>query len=345
MHGINVAFPRPTEKQIVMMLNRLPLAHLPTPLQHLPALDELVGCEVWLKRDDFNAGAAAGNKIRKLELLLADALHSGATDIVTCGGEQSNHARATALCAAQLELDTTLLLRTEQVKHPPATTGNILLDRLAGAKIRWISAKEYDARDELLASEAERLRAEGKVPYVIPEGGSNGLGALGYVEAMRELRQQLDHGLAGRIRRFDTIVVACGSGGTAAGVALGACHSAVASRVDAIAVTGTETYFRQITDRIIIEARALDGSLGATVPLHIHDRYRGPAYAVASAEQLAFIVKVARKTGIVLDPVYTGKALFGLSQLPERPSHALFIHTGGLPGALAEVAQLGTALD
>ncbi|MGC4066115.1 MAG: D-cysteine desulfhydrase family protein [Polyangiaceae bacterium] len=335
-------FPMPTE--MVMNSNRLPLAHLPTPLQHFPALDELVGCEVWLKRDDFNAGAAAGNKIRKLELLLADALHTGATDVVTCGGEQSNHARATALCAAQLGLETTLLLRTEQVKHPPATTGNILLDRLAGAKIRWITAKEYEARDELLASEAARLRAEGRVPYVIPEGGSNGLGALGYVEAMREVRQQLDHGLAGRIRHFDSIVVACGSGGTAAGVALGARHVTVANRVDAIAVTGTESYFRQITDRIIVDARALDDGLGATVPLHIHDQYRGPAYAVASTEQLAFIVNVARKTGIVLDPVYTGKALFGLSQLPERPSRALFIHTGGLPGALAEVGQLEPAL-
>jgi D-cysteine desulfhydrase len=327
-----------------MITNRVPLAHLPTPLQHLPALDALVGCEVWLKRDDFTAGAAAGNKIRKLEFLLADALHAGATDIVTCGAEQSNHARATALCAAQLGLETTLLLRTEQVKHPPTASGNILLDRLAGANIRWITAKEYEIRDELLAAEANRLRAEGRIPYVIPEGGSSGLGALGYVEAMRELRQQLDHGLAGRIRHFDTVVVACGSGGTAAGVALGARQAAVAARVDAIAVSQTEGYFRQITDRIIAEARALDESLGATVPLHIHDRYRGPAYAVASAEQLAFMVTVARKTGIVLDPVYTGKALFGLSQLPDCPTRALFIHTGGLPGALAEVDQFASAL-
>jgi D-cysteine desulfhydrase len=133
--------------------------------------------------------------------------------------------------------------------------------------------------------------------------------------------------------------MACGSGGTAAGTALGARHYGVAAQVDAIAVTQTTQYFKQQTDRIIIEARARDPRLGATAPLTIYDQFRGPAYAVASAEQLRFMVEVTRKTGIVLDPVYTGKALFGLANLAERPPRVLFIHTGGLPGALADAGQ------
>lgn len=325
-------------------MHRLPLCHLPTPIHHFDALDALVGCEVWLKRDDYTAGATAGNKIRKLEFLLAVACAQNATHVITCGGEQSNHARATALCAAQLGLKSVLLLRTENPSHPPKPTGNVLLDCLAGATIRWVSPKEYDSRDRLLHETAEQLLACGMRPYVIPEGGSNGIGAMGYVEAMREIRQQLDLGLVDSIREFDTIVMACGSGGTAAGTALGAHQYGIASRVDAIAVARTTQYFQQQTDHIIVEARALDARLGATVPLYIHDQYRGPAYAVANAEQLAFILDVARRTGVVLDPVYTGKALYGLANLPERPRRALFLHTGGLPGTLAETQQFAALL-
>jgi D-cysteine desulfhydrase len=320
-------------------MNRIHLCHLPTPIHHFDALDHLVGCEVWVKRDDFTAGAAAGNKLRKLEFLLAIAQAREATHVLTCGAEQSNHARATALVAAQLGLTPRLLLRTETPHRPPANTGNILLERLAGASIRWISPKEYEARDLLLAEEATQLTREGKKPYVIPEGGSNGIGAMGYVEAMREIRQQFELGLARDLRQFDSIVMACGSGGTAAGTALGARYYGVATQVDAIAVAHNTRYFQQQTDRIIVEARALDTRLGATVPLLIHDQFRGPTYAVASAEQLAFMVEVTKKTGIILDPVYTGKALFGLAHLPERPNRVLFLHTGGLPGALAEAEQ------
>jgi D-cysteine desulfhydrase len=325
-------------------MKRLSFCHLPTPLHHFDALDRLVGCEVWLKRDDFTAGAAAGNKIRKLEYLLAQALFQDANIVLTCGGEQSNHARATALCAAQLGISAHLLLHTEAPQRPPACTGNILLDRLAGATIRWISRKDYESREQLLEQEAEQLKADGKRPYIIPEGGSNGVGALGYVEAMREIRQQLDLGLVGSVRRFDSIIMACGSGGTAAGTALGARHYDVAEHVDAIAVQYSSKYFRQQIDRIVLESRAVQPQFGATVPLEIHDQFKGPAYAVATPEQLAFMVEVTRRTGVVLDPVYTGKALFGLANLPNRPSRSLFIHTGGLPGTLAEVDQFAPHL-
>jgi D-cysteine desulfhydrase len=180
----------------------------------------------------------------------------------------------------------------------------------------------------------------GAWPYVIPLGGSNGLGALGYVEAMRETRQQLDLGLVGSIREFDTIIMACGSGGTAAGAALGARHYGIAQRICAVAVAANSRYFRDVIDRIVVEARALEPRLSSTVPITVLDEFRGPSYGVASEEQLAFIAEVARCSGLVLDPVYTGKALFGLSRMKDKPQRALFLHTGGLPGALAQAEAL-----
>jgi D-cysteine desulfhydrase family pyridoxal phosphate-dependent enzyme len=272
--------------------------------------------------------------------LLADAVKRQSTHVLTCGGEQSNHARATALLAAQLGLQSVLLLRTQNPSHPPLVSGNLLLSQLAGARTVWISAQDYEQRDRLLAEEAARLSASGAWPYVIPEGGSNGLGAMGYVEAMREIRQQLDLGLLGPIREFDGIVVACGSGGTTAGCVLGARHYGVAKGVIAMAVCSNSQYFRDVIDQIVVEARAIDPRLSATVPLSVLDDYRGPAYAVASEEQLTFIGKVAQCCGIILDPVYTGKALFGLSRLKDKPERVLFIHTGGLPGALAQAEAL-----
>lgn len=322
------------------MTQRISFAHLPTPIQHFDALDRLIGTEVWLKRDDATSGAAAGNKIRKLEFLLADAKQHAKTHVLTCGGEQSNHARATALLSAQLGMRSVLLLRTQNPSHPPPITGNLLLSHIAGAKLIWISPQQYAERNQLMSEEAARISINGAWPYVIPEGGSNGLGALGYVEAMRETRQQLELGLLGQIREFDAIVVACGSGGTSAGVALGARHYGVAQLVYAMAVCDSAQYFREVIDQIIVEARAIDPRLSSPASVQVCDEFRGPAYAVASEEQLAFIVEVARTTGVVLDPVYTGKALFGLSRLVNKPRRALFIHTGGLPGALAQSEAL-----
>lgn len=322
------------------MPKRLHLAHLPTPIQHFDALDRLVGCEVWIKRDDMTSGAAAGNKMRKLEFLLAEACERSCTHVLTCGGEQSNHARATALLCAQLGLHSVLLLSTPNPARPPEAIGNVVLSQLAGAKILWISNKELAESDQSLTQEAARIASSGGWPYVIPMGGSNGLGALGYVEAMSELRRQLDLGLLGRVREFDTIAVACGTGGTAAGAALGARHHGIAKQVHAFAVCQNKQYFRDAIDRILLEARAILPRLSASVPVSVLDEFRGPAYAVASEEQLTFMVEVASQTGLILDPVYTGKALFGLAQLKDKPGRALFIHTGGLPGALAQAEAL-----
>lgn len=323
-------------------MKRIALCHTPTPIWHNRALSALVGCELWVKRDDMTAGAAAGNKIRKLEYLMADALAHGATTVITCGGLQSNHARATALVARELGLSPVLLLRTTDPGAPPPMAGNVLLDRLVGAELRFITPAEYRERARLLAEVAAELSARGEVPYVIPEGGSNGIGSFGYVSAIEELREQQD---AGDLpSELDLIAFACGSGGTAAGIALGLSrHPDVAKRAAAFAVCDDRAYFERTISAIATEMSALDPTLGGVEALDIYDAYKGPAYGVASPEQLDFVTRVAQVSGLVLDPTYTGKALFGLSQLPNKPARALFVHTGGLPGLLAEGEVMATA--
>jgi D-cysteine desulfhydrase len=190
-------------------------------------------------------------------------------------------------------------------------------------------------------SAALELERHGRRAYVIPEGGSNGLGALGYVEAMREVKLQLGLGLGGGPAPFDLIVHACGSGGTAAGIALGAAHFGVARAVRTMAVCDDAAYFERAIERIAGEARSFDPALTAIAPLTVDDAAKGPAYGVMSAEQRRFLIEVARASGLVLDPVYTGKALFGLAQAAKRGDVArgarvLFVHTGGLPGLLSD---------
>jgi D-cysteine desulfhydrase len=320
-------------------MRRIHLCHLPTPLFHHPALDKRVGTEVWVKLDDSNAGAASGNKIRKLEFLVAQALDEGATHLITCGGEQSNHARATALTAARLGLKSLLLLRTSNPDQLPPIVGNLLLNRMADAQIRFITPSQYGQRDRLMFEAQEELNRLGHRAYVIPEGGSNGLGAMGWVEAMLEIRRQLDLGLARGIKSFDTIVHACGSGGTAAGCVVGAGVHHVAEGVIAMAVCDDSASFLERINSIVSEICALAPDLSTHAALTVLDTWKGPAYAVADRDQLQFIIDVARCSGLVLDPVYTGKALFGLSKLQPKPKRALFLHTGGLPGLLAQSAD------
>jgi D-cysteine desulfhydrase len=323
-------------------MKRLLLCHAPTPVWHNRALDALLGFQLWVKRDDMTSGAAAGNKIRKLEFLLADALAHGATTVVTCGGLQSNHARATALMAREQGLDCVLLLRTNDPEKPPAAAGNLLLDYLVGAHVRFISPEQYRERAQLMAGIADELRSAGKTAYVIPEGGSNGVGSFGYVAMMEELAEQQD---AGELPSdLELIACACGSGGTAAGIALGlARFPSVAERAAAFAVCDDRAYFEAGIARICAEAIALDASLSPPAELDVYDEFKGPAYGVPSREQLDFIVAVARASGLVLDPTYTGKALFGLAQLASKPRRALFVHTGGLPGLLAESQLMAAA--
>jgi D-cysteine desulfhydrase len=337
-------------------VDRVALAHLPTPLFHAERLGARLGIDLWVKRDDATGGAEAGNKVRKLEYLVAAALASGADTLLTCGGIQSNHARATAAAAARLGLRAVLYLRAmglpdddggRGVAPTPEhaeLAGNVLLDRLLGADLRLITPASYARRSEVLADAAARLTAAGARPYVIPEGGSNGLGALGYVEAMAEVRRQLD---ALGAAPFDVVVHACGSGGTAAGVALGAARSRVAAEVIAMAVCDDAPTFERRIAAIVDEARALVPELGAPASWRVEDRWKGPAYAVSTPEQRRSMIAAAQSSGLVLDPVYTGKAFHGLESLAASElagKRVLFLHTGGLPGLLAQAATFAEEL-
>jgi D-cysteine desulfhydrase len=332
----------------------LALAHLPTPLQRPTRLCEELGIELWVKRDDATGGPEAGNKIRKLGYLLADALAQGCDTVITCGGVQSNHARATAVLCAQLGLSSRLLLRATELEDDDGgrgvapteelapSIGNVLIDRLVGADIRLITRASYQRRAAVMQRAADDIAADGGKPYIIAEGGSNGLGALGYVDAMAETRMQLDEGAANG-KAFDVIVHACGSGGTSAGIALGAKHHRVADELLAVAVCDDVAYFEERIESIMSEARALRPQLSQPARLRVVDRFKGPAYGVSTEPQRACMVEAARLSGLVLDPVYTGKAFHGLWQMSRDElagKRVLFIHTGGLPGLLAEASSI-----
>ena len=299
--------------------------------------------KIWLKRDDHTGSELMGNKVRKLEYLVAEAVAEGATHLITCGGEQSNHARATAFAAAQLGMKSVLILRTEDPANPPGASGNILLDRLVGAELRWISRPAWRDRNRLLAEAAEHVRSAGGRPYIIPEGGSNALGSWGYIRAMHELADDLQ-GIAAPDHPV-TVVYACGSGGTGAGLILGAKLLRLAERgirVAGVNVCDDRAYFVDVIGRICADADAR-WRLGAAIgeaDIDIVDGHVGRGYARSRPEELATLRDVCRSDGVVLDPVYTGKAFHGVvTELAADParfgSAVAFIHTGGVFGLFA----------
>ncbi|MCB2147502.1 MAG: D-cysteine desulfhydrase family protein [Deltaproteobacteria bacterium] len=324
---------------------RLRLAHTPTPLQKMERLSRQTGVEIFFKRDDFTGSELSGNKVRKLEFLLADALAKGADTVITCGGAQSNHCRATALAAVRAGLSSLLLLRTDDPANPPPVSGNILLDRLAGSEIVWITPEQYRAREEIFEREAQRLRNEGREPFIIPEGGSTALGAWGYVAEMQELAADLKH-LDGGDVKPTTVVCATGSGGTTAGLALGARLSGAAIRVVGVNVCDDRDYFVAVIDGICrtFNDTWLPGKSAVIPPYDIVDGYVGRGYALSRPEELVAIRDLVRLEGVVLDPVYTGKAYFGMiAELAKDPrifgDRIVFIHTGGLFGLFPVAEQ------
>jgi len=225
------------------------LANLPTPLQPLRRLSEKYGVELYVKRDDLTGISLSGNKIRKLEFVMADALAQNSDTVLTCGGAQSNHCRATAIAAAMMGIGCRLLLRTPDPSNPPAPEGNILLDRMAGAEIVWITPDEYRQRDEIFAREAASLQKIGKKPYIIPEGASNALGALGYIRAMEEVVNDIANTI-GAGNKSCTIINAAGSGGTSAGLILGAKIFDVDARIASVNVCDDRDYFVRVIGNI-----------------------------------------------------------------------------------------------
>jgi len=322
-------------------LARFPLAQLPTPIEELKSLSrELSGPELLIKRDDQTGLAMGGNKTRKLEFLVGQALEQGADTLVTAGAAQSNHCRQTAAAAAKAGLRCELLLNGTKPELP---NGNLLLDELLGARIHWVQRFEREAK---LGELPDHLRQEGRKPYVIPVGGSNGVGATGYVLAMIEL---VEH-LKGINRRVDHIVFASSSGGTQAGMAVGAKVTGFNGKLHGVSIDKDDgdgaTYGCELADIANGTAKYIgfDGQFGASDFTVVYD-YLGGGYGVVSDLEREAIRLLASREGIVLDPVYTGRAMGALIDLIRKKAFrsdetVLFWHTGGAPALFAYVKDL-----
>ena len=306
---------------------RVSLGHWPTPIEKLERLSHhLGGPEIWVKRDDQSGLATGGNKARKLEFLFADALAQKCDHVVTLGGPQSNHVRQTAAAAAQLGVGCSLVLRGNA---PAQRLGNVLLDELLGAKIHWSGAR---TRDEVAVEVMAALRASGARPYLIPVGGSNGLGSLGYAVAMEEALDQLaTHGLT-----IDTMVLASSSAGTQAGLVLGAAIRQFPGRVLGISIDSSEAELKARVSELALDAARLAnaGVTAAQLRVEVNADYLGGGYSVVGDLERDAIRTVARTQGLLLDPVYTGRAMGGLIDLIRRGAFSknervLFWHTGG----------------
>ena len=309
------------------------LAHRPSRIEYLGRLSrELNGPEIYIKRDDDTCALLSGNKVRKLEFFIADALEKGADTLITCGGLQSNHARTTAIAAKRYGLDCHLILRGRKPQTPDA---NYFLDGLIGAKVTFATKDQYLNRNQIFDRLEKRLLQQGKKPYSIPEGGSNGLGAIGYVKAMEEIHDQ--KGKMGI--EFDAIITAVGSGGTYAGLCLGKKFFNIRAEIIGFNVAATARYFIKEILRCARESETLlKISLNLSKDdIKIIDGYVGKGYGDSRPEEIALIKHVAALEGIVLDPVYTGKAMLGLlDQINKgtfkKSQKILFIHTGGIFG-------------
>lgn len=317
-------------------MEKLALANLPTKIEKLERLSDEWGTNLFIKRDDHTGSEISGNKVRKLEYLAKDAQDNGYNLLITCGGIQSNHCRATVAVATKLGMKSAVLLR---ISEQPPVVGNYFLDKLMGADVKFCTRPEYsNSRGEIMEAMAEEYRKQGYKPYVIPEGASNELGTLGYYNCMNEIvAQEKEMGIT-----FDTVVVATGSGGTAAGLHLANELHGYGKRVVSMAVCDDIEYFTNIIDNISNGAlEYLPEYKGATLKrenIEVIDKYVGLGYAISRPEELEFIKHVAQKEAVILDPVYTGKAMYGVyNELKEGGAlvgskNILFIHTGGMFG-------------
>ena len=322
-------------------LPRVKIARLPTPLEEMPRLTKaLGGPRLLIKRDDETGLASGGNKARKLEFLVADALEKGADTLITTGGIQSNHARLTAAAAAKFGLRCHLVLSGSE---PELRNGNLLLDDLLGAEVHWLDPTSEATAMETMQWLAGWLREEGSKPYVIPRGGSIPIGACGYVAAMIEAMEQLEEmGV-----QVDRMFAASGSAGTHSGLLVGAKLTGYRGQVAGICISRPA---EQQLPRVRALTEATLELLGeqATIKdadLVVYDGYTGAGYARPAALEREAIRLVARQEGIILDTVYTGRVMGGLIDLIKRgviskDETVLFWHTGGLPAIFVHAAAL-----
>jgi L-cysteate sulfo-lyase len=322
---------------------RVPLAHLPTPLEPMERLSaELGGPRLFVKRDDCTGLGLGGNKTRKLEFLMAEALAADADSVITAGGVQSNHVRQTAAAAAKLGLAAHLvLIRNVPQDAIPAEdgydrTGNILLDRLLGAEIQILPAGSD--RAAAMEARAARLRAAGGRPYIVPLGGSNATGALGYAACARELLVQAEALCGG----FDAIVLACSSGGSQAGLIAGLESLGHPARVIGVEVDGNrDGVAAAVREVAAATAKLLGLDQGAILArIEVVAGYGAPGYGLPTPQMRRAVELAARREGLLLDPVYSGKAMAGLIGLIaegrfESGERVVFLHGGGAPALFA----------
>ena len=334
--------------EIHMQLARFPrirLAHLPTPLEPLDRLSAaLGGPEIWIKRDDCTGLSTGGNKTRKLEFLMAEAVAQGADIVLTQGATQSNHARQTAAFAARLGIDCHILLENRTGSNDPNynVNGNVFLDHLHGATMeRCPGGIDMNAK---LAEAAERCAAEGRKPYAIPGGGSNPTGALGYVDAAFELVRQADGiGLS-----IDHLIHATGSAGTQAGLVVGL--KAVNAGIPLLGI-GVRAERKTQEENVYRLALATADTLGQPNLVKREDvvadtSYVGPGYGLPTPGMIEAVEMFARLEGILLDPVYSGKGAAGLIDLVrkgrfKKDEKVVFLHTGGSAALFGYTAVFG----
>ncbi len=318
---------------------RIPLAHLPTPLEYLPRLSEqLGGPRILIKRDDCTGLAVGGNKTRKLEYLIAEAQAQGADTVLTIGGVQSNHVRQTAAAAARTGLSCHLVLARAVPWDDPAyeVSGNVQLDHLLGAQVHLLP--EGTDREAAFRRMARVLRTNGRKPYVIPSGGSNPTGAMGYVTCAEELEAQAKE--AGE--KIDYLIHATGSGGTQAGLVAGFHQLNSETQVLGVDITADA---EEIAAKVWDIARETSDQLQPENDLpetsvQVIEGYAGDAYGLPTEQMRTAVRQAARLEGIILDPVYTGKAMAGLIGMVRQGRFSAdqtiaFLHTGGMPGLFA----------
>lgn len=323
------------------MQKKLSLANFPTKIEKLEKISNESGVNIYIKRDDQTGSEISGNKIRKLEYSIYEALENGCDTLITCGGIQSNHARATAAAGIKLGMRAILVLRSDET---PEMEGNYFLDKVIGADVRIISSDDYrERRMEIMEKIKAESDAEGHKAYIIPEGASNGIGSLGYYSAMKEIKEQeKELGI-----KFDRIVAAVGSGGTYAGLCMGNAEFFNGEKkITGFNVCDDAEFFKKRSEEIIEEAQKyLDKSIIIKAEeMDIIDGYVGIGYAQSRDEELEFIQKTAKKEGVIFDPVYTGKAMYGMMNEIEKGTfkkdeNVLFIHTGGLFGIFSKRNQ------
>lgn len=327
-----------------MEKSRVLLANLPTPIQRLNKLSDKYAIGIYLKRDDFTGIETSGNKVRKLEFSIGDAVEKGYDTIITAGALQSNHCRTTAAACARLGLSCELIIKGQK---PDDFEGNLFLCNILGAKVHYISPNT--SVDEKMQEIKKEIGLKGKKGYLIPIGASNAVGSLAYAENIKEIaKQEKEMGVV-----FDSIVVTIGSGGTYAGLWYGNENLEKPKDIIGFSVSKSREEFTRDIKNILIDMYERDGIAKEEIDenqIIIKDEYVGDGYALSKPEEIEFICEIARLEGVVFDPVYTGKAFRGMIAEIERGNfkgykNILFIHTGGLQGWTGEQRKMAMSFN